>query len=72
MNSKSKKCGVNKNIQKSNYIDYKKLCENAHIRYITNFAHSIYNNKDLIISISTDDSNIKLWNIDNWSCILNL
>jgi len=57
-----------------NYIKDEKLCEvkNAHKRYITNFEHSIYNNKDLIISISTDDNNIKLWNIDNWSCILNL
>ena len=48
---------------------------NAHEReYITNFSH-LYNkktNSDIIMSISGDNNNIKLWNFLNWDCILNL
>jgi hypothetical protein len=48
--------------------------KNAHYYNITNFRHyldSIYK-RDLIISISAEDNNIKLWNINNYECILNL
>ena len=27
---------------------------------------------DLLLSISANDNNIKLWNINNWECLLNL
>ena len=48
--------------------------KNAHFYYITNFRH--YSDKigkrDLIISISCEDNNIKLWNINNWECLTNI
>ena len=45
-----------------------------HNEYITNFRHYLdeINNRDLIISISCDDNNLKLWNINKWECILDL
>ena len=51
-------------------IDYKKINEikKAHKSLITSFRY-IYDNleyRDLIISISNKDSNIKLWNINNY------
>ena len=59
-----------------NIIDNKKLNEikNAHNFYISSFTHhfDIYNKRDLIISISARDNNIKLWDINNLECILNL
>ncbi len=46
----------------------------AHENYITNFRHflDIKNKRDLILSISADDNNIKIWDITNYNCILNL
>ena len=53
-----------------NLIDNKKINEikNAHDFYINNFRHYLdkRNQRDLIISISSWDNNIKLWNINNW------
>ena len=71
---------VYSNIKKSiiayNIIDYKKINEikNAHSRDITNFRHYLdkYNKRDLIISISLSDNNLKLWNITAFECLLNL
>ena len=68
------------NYQKSiityNLINNNKINEikNAHNMFITNFRHYIdkNNKKDLIISISSDDNNIKLWNINNYECLLNI
>ena len=47
--------------------------KNAHNYYISNFRYFFDNNtnRDLIISISADDNNIKLWNCYNWECIKN-
>ena len=46
----------------------------AHKTYITNIRHfsDEENKKDLIISISDRDNNLKLWNIYNWEIILNI
>ena len=43
-------------------------------KYITTIRHYLdkKNNRDIIMSISSDDSNIKLWNINNFEMILNL
>ena len=59
-----------------NFIDNKKINEikNAHDFPINNFRHYLdkINKRDLIISISSYDNNIKLWNINNIECILNI
>ena len=59
-----------------NIINNKKINEvkNAHDRYITNIREYLdqNNNKDLIISISGGNNNLKLWNLDNFECILNI
>ena len=46
----------------------------AHKSNITNFKYLLdkYNKKDLFLSISSDDNNLKLWNICNFQCIVNL
>ena len=59
-----------------NLIDNKKISEikNAHAKHITNFRHYLdaNNKRDLIISISLDDNNIKLWNVNYLVCLLNV
>ena len=59
-----------------NLINQKKTTEikNCHNRYITNFRHYLdkINKRDLIISISNFDNNLKIWDAYNWGCILNL
>ena len=66
----------NKSIIIYNIINNRKINEikNAHNEYITNFRHYLdnINKRDLILSISLDDNNIKLWNINNFECLLNL
>jgi len=66
----------NRSIISYNLIDNKKINEikNAHKEYIINFRHQLdkLNKRDLILSISADDNNIKLWNVSNWQCLLNL
>jgi len=65
-----------KSIVSYNIIDNKKINEikNAHNNYITNFRSFFdkNNKRDLIISISDKDNNIKLWNANNWTCLLNI
>ena len=65
-----------KSILSFNLIDNKKINEikNAHENYITNFRHysDIINKRDLIISTSFLDNNIKLWDINNIECLLNI
>ena len=56
--------------------NYQKISEikSAHDKYITNFRH-IYdkkNKRDIIMSVSALDNNLKIWNIYNWDCILEL
>ena len=59
-----------------NILENKRINEikNSHSELITNLRH--YNDKnnkrDLIISISSRNNNIKLWNINNFECILDL
>ena len=65
---------INMSIICFNLIDQKKICEikNAHNEYITNFRHYLdkINKKDLIISISLEGNDIKLWNASNFNCLL--
>ena len=64
---------INKSIISYDLIDNKKINEikKAHNNYITNFRYYFdeFNKRDLMISISNKDSNVKIWNINNWSCI---
>ena len=66
----------NNSILAYNLISNKKITEikNAHNNNITNFRYYFdkKNFKDLIISISSQDNNLKLWNMQNFECILNL
>ena len=66
----------NNSIISFNLITTKKINEikNSHNEYITNFRHflDIDNKRDLIISISADDNNLKMWDISDWKCLLNL
>ena len=66
----------NKSIISYNLINNKKICEikEAHNEQITNFRHYFdkINHRDLIISISANDNNIKLWDVNNWECIANI
>ena len=59
-----------------NLIDNKKMNEikNAHNNYVTNFRYYLdkMNKRDLVISISAQDNNLKLWNINNLECLLNI
>jgi len=54
----------------------KKTCEirNAHTEYINSFNHFYdrKNKKDIVMSVSFLDNNIKLWDANIWECILNL
>ena len=55
---------------------FQKITEikNAHNNVTTNFRHylDVINKRDLILSISAYENNIKLWNINNFECLLNL
>ena len=59
-----------------NIIDNKKIIEikNAHNKFITNFRYYYdkFKNIDLIMSISSFDNNLKLWNVNNWTCIIDI
>ena len=59
-----------------NLSDNKKINEikNAHKRDITNFRYFLdkMKKRDLIISISLSDNNLKLWDISNYDCLLNI
>ena len=56
---------------RENIITELKYC---HDENITNFKHYLdeINKRDIIMSISNEDNNIKLWNANNWDCILNI
>ena len=66
----------NKSIIIFDIINKVKICEikNAHNKVITNFRHYLdkKNKRDLVMSISFEENNIKLWNINNLECLLNL
>ena len=63
-----------KNIIFFDLISYETVCiiKKAHKDYITNFIHFLdkTNRRDLLLSISADDRNIKLWNINICKCLL--
>ena len=40
--------------------------------YISSFRHILFNKKDLIMSIFMNNNHIKVWDVLNWNCILNL
>lgn len=65
-----------KSIKCINLMENKIMIEikNAHNKFITSFKHCYDENKkmDIIMSISSDSNEIKLWNFSNWECILNL
>ena len=67
---------ISKSIIGHHIIENKKIIEikNAHKKDITNFRHFFdkVNKRDLIISISLSDNNLKLWNITNFECLINL
>ena len=46
----------------------------AHNKMISNFRHFLdkINNKDLILTISSYENNLKLWDITNFNCLLDL
>ena len=65
-----------KSIISYNIIEDIKIIEikNAHKTYITNFRYYFdnTNKRDLILSISNNDSTIKLWNVNNWECLFDI
>ena len=56
-----------------NISNFQKMCEvkKAHEEYITNLRHFLdkKNKRDIIMSISSEDNNIKLWDFRNWACL---
>ena len=58
-------------LRKQNIVNILKKCHNE---YITNLSHYLdKNNKmDLIMSISSADNRIRLWNVNNWDCLLDI
>ena len=64
-----------KSISTFNIIDKQKINEirNAHDEFISNFRYFFdkNNKRDLIISISPSDNNLKLWNINSCQCLIN-
>ena len=46
----------------------------SHNEFITNFKYYFdnINKRDLLMSISKDDNNIRVWNANNWECLCNL
>jgi len=59
-----------------NILDNIKVIEKkkSHNNFISNFRHYLdsTNIRDLVMSISADDNNIKVWNINNFECITDI
>ena len=66
----------NKSIKCYDLVEQQIIIEikNAHKDFITNFRHypDKKNKRDIIMTISCGDRNIKLWDALNWECILDL
>ena len=66
----------NRSIVSYNLIDNKKIIEikNAHNKDISNIRSFLdkINKRDLVLSISFYDNNLKVWNINNFECLLEL
>ena len=58
-------------LKNNSLISEMKICHPSYITNLRHFADKI-NKIDIIMSISNEDNNIKLWNIQNMTCILNL
>ena len=65
-----------KTIISYNLISQKTILKikNAHKKSISNFRHYLdeINKRDLVMSISCEDNNIKIWGAINFECILNI
>ena len=65
----------NRSMISYNFFKNKKLAEikNAHEKNISNIRHCLdkINKRDLIISVSAEDNNIKLWEVKNFECLHN-
>jgi len=46
--------------------------KNAHQYFITSFRHCLYRNKDIIMSVSPFEKNIKIWDTSIWDNIINI
>ena len=59
-----------------NIIDCTTMCilKNVHEEDITNFRHYLdkINNRDLILSVSANDNNVKMWDINNLEYLLTI
>ena len=66
----------NNSIISYNLSDNKKINEikYAHDYSITNYRYFLdkYNKRDLVLSISCENNNLKIWDINNWNCLINL
>ena len=66
----------NRSIIALDVINYQKINEikNPHCNVITNFRHFLdtINNRDLVLSISEKECHIKLWDIKNFECLLDI
>ena len=51
-----------------------KEIDNCHEKYITNFRHTydIKSSRDLVMSISSEENNIKIWDVKTWNSISNI
>ena len=58
----------------NNYGENNNINTFNNMNNITNFRHFLdkNNKRDLIISISASQNNIKIWDINNWECLINL
>ena len=70
---------LEKSIISYNLINSKKFqiiteIKKAHEDYIDNFRYSFdsKNKRDLVLSLSSGDNDIKIWNLKNWECIFNI
>ena len=65
-----------KSIISYNLENQKKICEinSHHKENINNLRHYLdeNNKRDLILSLSNRDNNLKIWNINDWQCLLNI
>jgi WD40 repeat protein len=51
-----------------------KEIKNCHNKHITNFRHILdkKESRDLVMSVSSEENNIKIWEVKTWECISNL
>ena len=72
--SNLKKSIISYNLSNPNKFQILTEIKNAHNDYIDNFRY-VYDSKnkiDLVLSLSSGDNNIKIWNLKNWECLHNI